>query len=297
MVSLILFFFYLFGEYLFKKNYYTSVCEILKNQKGDVIHRLPEPKTYEQNLYSQLLKNVYEEQGTKIEELYNKKRDNLDFLTSWVHEVKTPIAVSRLIIENSMGKSQEEILNSLEEEIDKIDNFVEQALYFSRIDAFAKDYFITDVDLERVIKEIIKKHAKIFINKRIKIDIDDISLDVTTDKKWFIFIVNQIIDNALKYTNKGGMIKISSKKNQKEKKLIIEDNGIGIRPEDLGRVFDKGFTGYNGREKYKSTGMGLYLAKRLARKLGHDITLESNYGEYTKVIIHFPNLLDYYNVC
>lgn len=296
IISTAFFLLYLGIEFLLKKKYYASLNEIVKENKNDLIYRLPDPPTHEQYLYHQLLRNLFKEQNTKIKELLNEKKDHLEFITSWVHGVKTPIAVSRLILENNQEKKQEEIFNSLEEEIEKIENFVEQALYYSRIDAFAKDYFIKDVQLERVIKESIKKHAKTFINKRIKIELADLNHDVTTDKKWLTFIIHQIIDNALKYTNEAGKIRVYAEKDEKETRLIIQDNGIGIKVEDLLRVFDKGFTGYNGREKDQSTGLGLYLAKKLARKLGHDLSIDSKYQEYTSVTIHFPKLLDYFKV-
>lgn len=295
-VSFVFFLIYLIVEYVYRKRYYDNINYLIQNRKEDILNSLPEPRTYEQSIYNQLLKNIYEEQNIKIEELFEDKRENLEFITSWVHEVKTPIAVSRLIIENSIGKPQDEVLNSIEEEIDKIDNYVEQALYYSRIDAFSKDYLINDIDLGRVVKEVVKKHVKIFISKRIKIEIEDTNLNVSSDKKWLIFIINQILYNALKYTEQGGIIKVNFEKDEKEKRLIIEDNGIGIKTEDIRRVFDKGFTGHTGRENYKSTGMGLYLSKNLARKLGHDITIQSVYGEYTRVTIHFPKLTDYFNV-
>ena len=150
--------------------------------------------------------------------------------------------------------------------------------------------------LDRLVKEAVKKQAKTFINKKINIEIDNIDLVVTTDKKWLSFILDQVLSNALKYTSPGGRIKIYGSIEDKAQKLIIEDNGIGVKSEDLRRVFDKGFTGYNGRENYKSTGIGLYLSKKLARKLGHDISIESKYGEYTKIIIIFPKLSDYLQV-
>lgn len=295
-VSSVFFVIYLIGIYLFQKRYYNIITDIINNQKEDIINSLPEPKTYEQNLYNQLLRNVSNEKDSQIQQLHEEKIENLEFTTSWVHEIKTPIAVSRLIMENSIGKNLYEILDNLEDEIDKIDNYVEQALYYSRLDSFSKDYFIKEIDLGKVVKEIVKKHAKTFINKKIRIEIDDSILNVSTDKKWLIFIIDQILSNSLKYTSEGGKIKINFEKYEKEKKLIIEDDGIGIRPEDIRRVFDKGFTGHTGRQDYKSTGMGLYLAKKLARKLGHNITIDSVYGEYTKVTIHFPKLIDYFNV-
>ena len=295
-VSIVLFTAYLFAEYIYLKKFYKNFEEIITSDQEDIINHLPEPKTYEQAAYTELLNNIYEDQSNKIEMLYEEKKQNQEFVTSWVHEIKTPIAVIRLIIENSVGKSANEILYSFEEELDKIDNYVEQSLYYSRTDSFSKDYLINEVELERIIKSAVKKQAKTFINKRIRIEMEDTELSVTTDKKWLGFIVDQILANALKYTNEGGRIKISAEKKDKEKKLIIEDNGIGIKAEDIGRVFEKGFTGCNGRDGYKSTGMGLYLAKSLAKKLGHDITIESVYGEFTRVTIHFPKLTDYFKV-
>lgn len=296
VVSFILFSMYLVGSYIYNKRYYDTLEHIIKSNRSDIINSLPESNTYEQILYNKLLKYLYEEQNKKIEELYREKKENLEYITSWVHEVKTPIAVSRLIIENDIGKTKKEILESLEEEIDKIEAQVERALYKSRIDSFSRDYLINEIKLEKVIKETIKKHAKTFINKKIEILIENVDIDVSTDKKWLMFIIDQIIWNSLKYTNKNGSIKISTEKDENEKRLIIEDNGIGIKVEDIGRVFEKGFTGHCGRENYKSTGMGLYLAKKLARKLGHDITIQSEYEKYTRVIIHFPKLIDYYNI-
>lgn len=294
-VSFVFFSIYLMGSYLYHKRYYNTIDYIMKNTEGDVINSLPNPKTNEQDLYIKMFKSIHQQQNDKIEKLHEDKKDNFEYITSWVHEVKTPIAASRLIIENSIGKPQEEILNSLEEELDKIENKVEQVLYYSRIDAFAKDYLIGEINLEKALKETIKKHAKVFINKRIKVEMENLDIDVATDKKWLLYIMDQILTNSLKYTDKGGKIKINGQKDEKEKRIIIEDNGIGIKSEDIGRIFEKGFTGYTGRENYKSTGMGLYLAKRLAKKLGHDLSVESEYGEYTRVILHFPKLINYYN--
>jgi signal transduction histidine kinase len=190
----------------------------------------------------------------------------------------------------------EEVLPSLGEEINKIEAQVEQVLYNARADEFAKDYLIGEVSLDEIVKGVVKKHAKTFINKKISVDIQNTDFEVITDRKWVFYIVDQIIANSLKYTEVGGKINISGIMLQKEKQLIIEDNGIGIRQEDIARIFEKGFTGQTGRQDYKATGMGLYLARRLARKLGHDITAESEYGRYTKVKIHFPKLIDYFNV-
>ncbi len=294
-ISLVMFIIYLSINYFFKRKYYLSIIDVIDQQENAIIN-LPEPQNYEQKLYNHLLKNLHEEQNIKTEKLLQEKRDNGDYITSWVHQIKTPIAVSRLIMENSSKNPMTEALNSLEDELDKIDDYVEQALYHSRIDSFSKDYFITEINGERIVKDLIKKHAKTFISKKMKLNIENLNLEISSDKKWLSFIMEQILSNSLKYTNKQGIINIYGEKNEKESTITIEDNGIGIKVEDVERVFHKGFTGSNGRDNYKSTGMGLYLAKELARKLGHELTIESSYEKYTKVTIHFPKLLDYFNV-
>lgn len=294
VVAGFVFILYLTIEYFYFKKYYLDLKSIIDNEYEDIINRLPKPKNYDHIIYNKLLRKLYDEQNIKIEHLHEEKKESQDFINTWVHEVKTPIAVSRLIIENSSGRPNQETLDSLEEEMDKIDNYIEQALYYSKIDDFSNDYFMNEVNTGKLIKDVIKKHAKSFINKRIKLSMDKIDMDIMTDKKWTFFILDQILGNSLKYTNQEGEIKIIVEGDEREKRIIIEDNGIGIKEEDINRVFDKGFTGYNGRENYKSTGMGLYLAKKLAQKLGHYVTIDSVYGEYTKVILHFPKLIDYF---
>ena len=295
LVSIFFFIMYLISRYIYYRSYYKWLSDIVENQRDEIINRLPKPKNYEQILFQEVLSSLNNEQSSKIQKLYNQKKDYEEFITSWVHQVKTPIAVSRLLIENNSKSPNKEMLYSIEEEIDKIDNYIEQALYFSKIDDFSKDYLINEVELDRLVKVTVKKQAKTFISKKINIEICNTDLIVITDKKWLSFIIEQVLSNSLKYTSDGGKIKIYGLVEDKDQKLVIEDNGIGIKEEDLNRVFDKGFTGYNGRENYKSTGIGLYLSKKLARKLGHDIKIESKYGEYTKVTIIFPKLLDYLN--
>ncbi|MBL4933227.1 sensor histidine kinase [Clostridium paridis] len=296
LVSLTFFIIYLIAGYLRLRDYYKNLNNIVENNSDEIMDRLMTPITHEQILHHEVLKALFNEQSSKILSLQEHKKDYEEFITSWVHQVKTPISASRLLIENNAKNPSKEILYSLEEELDKIENYIEQALYYSKTDDFSKDYLINELELDRLVKEGVKKQAKTFINKKINIEIDNTELIVTTDKKWLAFIVDQILANSLKYTSIGGKIKVYGVVEEKAQKLVIEDNGIGIKEEDLHRVFDKGFTGYNGRENYKSTGMGLYLSKKLARKLGHDITIESKYGEYTRVTIVFPKLIDYYEI-
>lgn len=290
----IFFIIYLLAEYLGKRKYYSRLNEIITENNEDIINRLPEAENNEQRLFNNLIVSVFNEQNNRIEHLYNEKRENFEFVTTWVHEIKTPISVIRLLAEGDV--IGDEVISSIEEEIDKIEGQVEQALYYSRIDDFSKDYFINEIELDKVIKETIKRNAKLFISKKISITVEDSDMEVLSDKKWLLFILNQILGNSLKYTNNGGNIKIYCVENEREKIITIEDNGIGISIEDLGRVFDKGFTGKTGRQFSKSTGMGLYLSRKLARKLGHDIRIESMESKYTRARIFFPKLDNYLDV-
>lgn len=291
--SLFLFLLYLGGSYERKKKYYQQLQTLLQTQQNDLIYQLPEAMNYEQKIFQQLLIQMYSELSQDVERINAEKKENFEYICSWVHEMKTPLSVSSLIIENHRGKNGDQLLDSLEEEIKRMEKLVEQVLYYARLEDFSHDYLIHEVDIKTLVNETVKKHASLFINRKIGIEINMPGMIVATDKKWLLFILDQIILNSLKYTPPGGLIKIYAQKEEREKILIIEDNGIGIKAEDVGRVFERGFTGYNGREFAKSTGMGLYLVKKLARKLGHDVSIASVYGEYTRVIIHFPKLGDY----
>lgn len=296
LASFVFFMLYCLYEYFKKKRYYNEMNTVLQTPLYDVIISMPEAINYEQKLYRDLLLKLHEEYNLKVDIFYKEKKANIDFINYWVHEIKTPIAASKLLLEHSENKSKEELLEKLENEICSIENFVNQSLYYSRTDSFSKDYFIDDINTDNLIKAIIKKHARIFIGKKIKIQLNNLDFIISSDKKWLSFIIEQIILNSLKYTGAEGTIKITGEMNNKEKLIIVEDNGIGIKEEDLHRVFDKGFTGFNGRDNFKSTGIGLYLCKTLSEKLGHNITIESKFSEFTKVTLHFPKLIDYYNV-
>ncbi|MFJ9463041.1 sensor histidine kinase [Viridibacillus arvi] len=283
---------YIFIEYYFIKKHFIALKSSCRD--GYLIQEeLQTPKTLEQQLFQQILKQVDQQHQQKVTSILNDKKETMDYMTSWFHEIKTPISVSRLIIEN---EKKNPVLNSIEEEVDTIEGYVEQALYFIRSDDFNQDYFIVPVDLGVVIRLIIKQNSKIFIRKKIKLKLEVESTEVLTDQKWLVYILAQILSNALKYTSPQGEVNISTEEDDIERRLIIEDNGIGIDQADIQRVFDKGFTGMNGRSHGNSTGMGLYLAKRLANKLGHSITITSEKNLFTVVTIHFPKLHDYYAI-
>ncbi|PGO21324.1 histidine kinase [Bacillus cereus] len=281
--------------YYYRRSFYLELNDLIESQKEDFPVEMLEPQNYEQALYVKMIKIVRDNHSKQLQKLIHEKVDHQDFIMSWVHEVKLPIAASNLLIENSTGKTVDFLVDKFEDELNKIDNYVEQALYYSRIDSFSKDYFITDIQLNQIIKESVKKYAKIFITKRIHFHMEEAQKFVQSDSKWLAFIIDQITANALKYVNDGGEIFFGFEEDHKEKRLLIQDTGIGIKQEDIHRVFERGFTGSTGRTHTKSTGMGLYLVKQMVLKLGHDISIQSQEGKYTRVTIHFPKIRNYYH--
>lgn len=241
----------------------------------------------EDNVYLKLMKN-YKNQCENIinasTDLFNQ---NKDILNMWVHDIKMPISIIKLIIERNENTYFEKVLDRVDNQVMRIENCVERVLYLSRIDDFHRDFLIHQVNLEEVIKEIIKKYSKYFIANKVNLSLEDIAHNILSDKKWLIFILDQIISNSLKYTQCGDSISIACQEKDNILKMIIRDTGCGIKKEDLNRIFDKGFTGNNGRNNAKSTGLGLYLVKELCEKLDYEISVHSIYNEYTEFIINF----------
>ncbi len=213
--------------------------------------------------------------------------DYKEYIELWIHEIKLPIATSKMIIENNKNKTTKKI----EEELEKVENYIEQALFYARSNTVEKDYFIKKVPLKEMVNESIKKNKNALIQEKIAINIHEIDLEVRTDNKWVVFILNQIIQNSVKYRNqdRNSQIEIYAKSGKEKVMLFIKDNGIGMKKGEITRVFEKGFTGTNGRLlSKKSTGIGLYLCKKLCNKLGMGIELESAEGEGTEICLIFP---------
>jgi signal transduction histidine kinase len=285
--------FYIAIGFFYRKKFYNEFKDLVESNHEEVLAILPDAQKLEQKLFMNLFQKILGNYQKQLQNHHQDKREQQEFIMSWIHEVKLPIAASRLLIENSEGKSVEYMADKFEDELNKIDDYVEQALFYSRIDSFSKDYFIGEVHVNKIIKNSIKKYAKLFINKGIRLNMTDEDQNVQSDSKWLGFVFDQIIVNSLKYTEANGEISIRFEEDSKEKRILIEDNGIGIKQEDLKRVFEKGFTGETGRNYSKSTGMGLYLAKRLANKLGHDLSIESEKDVFTRTTIHFPKVRSY----
>jgi len=278
---------YMALEFIKYKNYYDEINNILENL--DKKYLLPEVMKEANFIQGEKLNSILKEISRDMHENVKYYKDMQveykEYIETWVHEIKTPIASTKLIIENNRDK----VTNKIDFQIDRIEGFVEQVLYYSRSDDVSKDYIIKQINLDNVVRNVVKRNYRDFIHKKIKLDIKNINEIVYSDSKWTEFIINQIIGNSIKYSSsKEPMISIYSIKKANSVMLIIEDNGVGIIDKDINRVFEKGFTGENGRKFSKSTGMGLYLCEKLCSKLGLKITIDSEVNKGTKVTLIFP---------
>ena len=266
----------------FYKNYLSNLEKLSK--KYLILETIPEPNTYEEKI---LVNSLYDINKSMIENINEYQRSTIEFkefVELWIHEVKIPISSLILKCHNNKEKYDKSFLSLIR----RLDNQIDEVLYYVRSENTEKDFAIAEVSLKEVIRNVGLKNKDDLLESNIDFITDLKDLKISTDKKWLEFIINQIINNSIKYKkDKDSYIKISAFEQSEKKVLEIYDNGIGIPSKDLKRVFEKSFTGSNGREKVKSTGMGLYIVKKLCDKLGHNIKIESKEKDYTKVIIEF----------
>ena len=262
-------------------NYRKSYKKLKFLEKNIINDREDLPKSLDIRIdyYHKIIEKLYRELENEIQKNKQKNTDMVDYYSMWVHQIKTPIAAMNFLLDN-----EEVDQKNLQQELFKIERYVEMVLTYIRLDSTSSDYVITKINLDEVVKDSVKKYATIFINKKIKLNYVSHETMVISDKKWLSFAFEQILGNSVKYTSTGGEITIETCEN----KLIIEDNGMGIKEEDLPRIFEKGFTGFNGRYEKKSSGLGLYLCKKTLDKLGHHIEISSKVGEGTRIEITFP---------
>lgn len=258
---------------------HAALRRMLKNVE-EASFQLPEPSSALEADYQTLLRAVAADRARLAAETENDRRDMMDYYTLWAHQIKTPIAASQLLLQENPPDR-----DALGVEMLKIEEYVEMVLSYLRLGSDTTDYVLRHCDLDGVVREAVRKYAKIFIAKKIRLNFQPTGRTVLTDEKWLAFVIGQILSNALKYTPGGGDIRIYGDGDT----LVIADTGMGIREEDLPRVFEKGFTGYNGREDKKATGIGLYLCRRILTKLGHDVTVNSALGEGTLVRLTLQN--------
>ena len=271
----------LIASFLDFVNYRESYKKLKFLEKNIINDREDLPKSLDIRIdyYHKIIEKLYEELEKLTQENRQKNTDMVDYYSMWVHQIKTPIAAMNFLLDN-----EEVDQKNLQQELFKIERYVEMVLTYIRLDSTSSDYVITKINLDEVVKDSVKKYATIFINKKIKLNFVSHETMIISDKKWLSFAIEQILGNSVKYSNTGGEITIETCEN----KLIVEDNGMGIKEEDLPRIFEKGFTGFNGRYEKKSSGLGLYLCKKTLDKLGHHIEISSKVGEGTRVEITFP---------
>ncbi|MEF9952778.1 MAG: sensor histidine kinase [Clostridium sp.] len=269
------------------KRYFDSIENILegldrKYLLPEIIHRVD---FIEGEKLTEILSIISRDMHENIKSYRGIQEDYKEYIETWVHEIKTPLASSRLIIENN----QNDVTKKIDTQLDRIEGYIDQALYYSRSEDVSKDYIVKGFNLGDIVKKSIKKHYRDFIYSKISVDIQDVDVVVYSDSKWIEFILGQIIGNSIKYMKgDGDRIIIYTQSLDNSVILTIEDNGVGIIERDISRVFDKGFTGENGRLFGKSTGMGLYLSRKLCLRLGLNIKLESQEGIGTRISIVFP---------
>ena len=274
-------------DYLRKRKYYNSLLKKLdeldkKYFIGDVAS---EGDFFEGKILFEVIEQATKSMKDDISEAIRNSKDYKEYIELWVHEIKTPIATCKLLIENN----ENEVTNSINEEITKVEDYIEQVLFYARSNAVEKDYLIKEINLKDSINSVIRRNANILIEKKIKIDIKDVDKLVYCDSKWIEFILGQIVSNSIKYMNKKeSVLSIYGENIGKDVLLKICDNGIGMDEKCVIKAFAKGYTGENGRRFGKSTGMGLYLCKKLCDKLGLGISIRSRENEGTEVSILFP---------
>lgn len=275
-------------EYFKRKKFYDNLLKILEelDEKYLITEIIKTPNFLEGQIFKNSLEQIDKSMLENVNKYKYMTEDYKEYIELWIHEIKIPIATSKMVIENNKNA----ITKSIDEELDKVENYIEQALFYARSNTVEKDYYIRKVVLKEIVNESIKKNKSSLIQEKISIDIHDLEIEVNTDNKWIVFILNQIIQNSIKYRKKeNSVIEIYANQGKENVILYIKDNGIGIKQGEITRVFEKGFTGTNGRlSNKKSTGIGLYLCKKLCNKLGIGIELNSVQNEGTKVKLVFP---------
>lgn len=279
----------LFIEYFIKQRFYKGLEDTLNNldDKYLISEIIKVPSFMEGKILKDLLEQINKSMVENVNKYKYKQEDYKEYIELWIHEIKIPIASSKLIIENNKNQTTK----SIDEELQKIENYIEQALYYARSNTVEKDYYVKKVNLKDIVNESIKKNKNVLIHEKISVNVHDLDLKVNTDNKWIVFILNQIIQNSIKYKKQDNNLEIEiyAKQGKENVILYIKDNGIGIKKGEITRVFEKGFTGTNGRLiGKKSTGIGLYLCKNLCNKLGISIELNSVQDEGTEIRLVFP---------
>ena len=258
------------------KRKHEMLCEIAK-LSAELIETLPNRVTQDDTDYQETILHLKEEARLAEDRQNAKFADMVDYYTVWAHQIKTPIASMRLTLQNEDSP----LARRISDDLFRIEQYVEMVLCYLRLDSDATDYVIQKYDLDKILTQAFRRFSGQFISKKLSLDYEPPEFTALTDEKWLLFVIEQVLSNSVKYTPPGGVISVSVQQGI----LCIKDNGIGIAPEDLPRIFERGYTGFNGRTDKKASGLGLYLCRRICRNLNHRIWAESGREGGTAVYI------------
>ncbi len=286
LVLILGFFLGTYGDYRRWKLYFEKISRTM--QEFEQTYLLREMLEDGQSQEEKLLQDIFYQMEVSMNDNVSKHRrgsmEYKEYVETWIHEIKTPIAAMKMILANYPESDK-----GISEELGRIEGYIEQALFYARSNAVEKDYLINPVNLQQLVQQMILKRKKALRAINAGIQLHDLDREVLSDSKWLEFILGQIVDNSIKYSPDSGLqLKIYSEKRAHAVLLHVKDNGCGMKEVEASRAFEKGFTGSNGRKQVNSTGIGLYLCKKLCQKLEHNITLSSREGEGTTVTLVFP---------
>lgn len=274
-----------YGIFKFSQYYKKGVAVIEAKQRlEEVTENLPATRSYIELEYQTIIQNMYEKMSDLQSAERIKRQEIKDYYSMWAHQIKTPIAAMKVLAQAASDTEDArtyELLQDMQTELFKTEQYVEMVLTYVRMEDMSGDLMLKEYALDNLIKQALKKYSRMFAMQKLALHYEALRVTVTTDEKWLVFVLEQILSNALKYTVEGS-ISIY----MEDDWLVIEDTGIGICSEDLPRIFEKGFTGYNGRSDKKSTGIGLYLCKQIIEKLRCQIRVESKLGKGTRVLLY-----------
>lgn len=276
-----------FSDFLKKRKRMQYLLETMDSldQKYLVAEIADKSETEIEKIYFRMLKTALKSMTDEVSEARRLNEEYKDFIEQWIHEMKVPITGIQLLCENNKTELMRKIITQTE----LLEQHMERVLFYARLGSAEKDYLIKEVSLKECVFEVLSQNKQLLIHNRVCVQTDSVSDMVFSDSKWLCFIINQIVLNSIKYCgDKPLVIEFKSQDMGNYVILSIADNGIGIKPSEVSRVFDKGFVGSNGRMGRKSTGIGLYLCEQLCMKLGIGINIESEMGSYTTVQLHFP---------
>lgn len=273
-------------DYYKRRNYYNTINETLNTmeKKQYIFPLLPKAEFYDGKVLEEILRQTTKAMNDEIASYQVNSEEYREYIETWIHEVKSPIAAVSLLCDNNKSMVTRTIL----EENRRIEGYVEQALFYARSTNVEKDYAIRSVSLETMVKNVIKKHSTQLIAIKASIHMENLQCQVYTDPKWFEFILTQLVLNSIRYRKEPCELNFKADESEEGISFTLMDNGIGIPAKDLGRVFEKGFTGENGRSYGKSTGIGLYLCRQLCEKMGIGLSIKSSLDTGTEVSVFFP---------